>query len=141
MSGIHKKRPLKLQGERRSPRIAAGVKKLESDGLPWVEYEEMPEGWEGDVVSIDQIAGMLVIFNEIEQRQSRFDEGVYLLVRIQVGDEEFILRTGSKPVVGAILHMAHLDKIPFRAFVEHRKGKWPGGYYCLSGPATADEAT
>lgn len=141
MSGIQKKPPIKLQGEPSTPRIAKGIKQLASDGIPWVEYEELPEGWEGEVVSIDQIKDMLVIFNEVEERQSRFDDGVYLLVKIGIGNARFILRTGSKAVVGAILHMVHLDKIPFRAMVEHRKGKWPGGYYCLSGPATADQET
>ena len=142
MSGILKQQPLKLKGEpgklpEKKERPALDEK------IPWVEHpEQMPEGWTDDVVTIDQLADYLVIFNEVVERQSRYDEGVYILARITVDEQPFILRTGSKAVVGSALHMVHLDKVPFRALVEHRKGKWPGGYYCLSSPEAKDkEAT
>jgi len=139
MSGLGKKGPLKLRGEQDK---LPGKKERPApqDEIPWVEHpEELPEGWVDPVVTIDQLVDYTVIFREVVERKSQFDPGNYILAKIQVDEERFILRTGSKAVVGAVLHMAHLDKFPFRALVEHRKGKWPGGYYCLSSPETKDK--
>ena len=115
-------------------------KKKEEEELPWVEYEETPEDWEGELVAIDQLEDVMIIVRDYRERQSQFEEGAkYVLAQIEVDGEPYVLRCGSKPVVGAILHMAHEGKIPFRAIVAKRKSAKGRTYYCLTGPTTADQ--
>lgn len=131
--------PLKLEGEKGTPRIASGAKRLKSEGLPWVEFDAAPEEFEGDIVTIDQLVGYLVMFQDFQERPSSYDEGIYMFVQVQVGDDSFILRTGSRPVCGSIKHMKHLGKIPFRAFVVQGQGRAGRPYYALAGPTPEDE--
>jgi len=139
LSGILKKKPLELQGDKPKGKIAQGVRTMKQDDLPWVEWESWPEEWVGDLVTIDQLKDHIIVVEAFEERQSTKYEGSYVVAQVSIGEEKFVLRTGSKAVVGSTLHMAHLEKIPFRAIVEQRKGKWPGGYYCFSAPTPPEQ--
>lgn len=139
MPDLDKLKPLELKGEKK-PVGKKPVGKKGIEELPWVEYEEVPEEWEGDLVSIDQLEDIMIVVRDYRERDSQYEEGQkYVIAQIEIDGTKYILRCGSKPVVGAILHMAHQDKIPFRAIVAKRRSAKGRTYYCLTGPTTADE--
>lgn len=139
LESIQDKGPLKLAGEpARLPE--KGKPWYEEQKIPMIEPEQEAVDMEGDVVSIDQLAGFCVSFHDVLERQSRYAQGKsYVYAQVTVQGEPYTLRTGSEPVVRAILKQAKEGKLPFRAYVEARKTKKGMTCYVLTDKATADQ--
>jgi hypothetical protein len=136
---LDKLKPLELRGEKKKLLPKKEEAEPREEEIEWIEATAEAVDMEGPVVSIDQLEGHVVVFSDVVTRPSQYGEGEYVYAQIYVKGEAYTLRTGSKPVVGAILHQVKAGKIPFRAYVEKRKGARGRTYYVLTSRQTADQ--
>jgi len=141
---LSKFKPLRMRGEDSEgkaprPRIKPRRREEEEEDVPWIEPAAEAIDMEGDLVTIDQLVGCMVYVYDVVERPSQFGDRPYIYAQIKVDGAPYVLRTGSAPVVGAILHQKREGKMPFRAIVDEVKSAKGRRYYVLTGPSTADE--